>query len=1519
VISLILCNPVWAYEALQIGHAGRALKLRTGSSQCNYSGMALAWSNFSNKSLTGCDFSNADLTGANFSYSILDGANFTSAILASANLQSSVLTNANFVNAYATNANFRWADLTGANLSNATVNGGHFYGSVAPGISLVGASMVGVDFCSGIANTYCQGQQPLFQGNLPGANLQGFDFTNFAPVGNLAGANLTGSNLSSKDLTNSVFTGATLTSANLSRSKLTNANFASADLANADLSRTDISQADFSSANLSGASLFSSVMTGVNLAKANLSNVNLGLANASNLDLSGIDLQSVNLAWANLSGANLSGTKLAGANLTGANLSRVFMYPLATGTFVGSPTSLSCGLKVVAGAFAGAMCQTSVPNAFYSSSPGMGRVGEPVSILSPEPSSTVWKYQWVSLVTTGGYGVDHEIVGAVGSTYIPTADEIGHGLACFVTRVIPGYIDETIMVLGSKVVEGNLPGTSMPLIDGSKAVGSTLTAVGVSSLDGIALSYKWYREDTQVDGASSSSYLVTQADAGHHITVQVTRSKTGYITDFYGSVPTFIPLSKLKLIPVPLVEPRPIVGTLISANPGTWDAGVGLSFQWLLDGAPIAGASSGSYTPQPNDCGHQLSVSVTGSSVGFMSSTQTSLEALVGPGNQINTPVPSLVGVSNVGSILTAVAGVWDSGVALTYQWLRDGIPIAGAISATYELTSADYSHQVSVSVTGSSTGYISSTQTSSASTVTLGAMVRTPVPVVSGGAAVSSTLTVNPGVWDPGVTLSYQWLRDGIPIAGAISATYELTSADYSHQVSVSVTGSSTGYISSTQTSSASTVALGNQANTPVPVVSGSVAVGSTLTANPGIWDLGVTLSYQWLRDGLPISGATSATYKILISDLGSSIALKVTGSAAGFNPKSLTSGPTVVAFGSFSRTPTPTVSGQVKVGSTLTAGSGVWDSGVSLSYQWLRDGSPISGATSATYVLVGSDFSHQVSVSVTGSSIGYTSSTQTSSASAVTQGTMISTPVPVVSGSAAVSSTLTVNPGVWDPGVTLSYQWLRDGLPISGATLQTYQLIPADLGQLVSVRAIGSAEGYSSVSKISSASTVQAHAMTFTPVPTVTGQAKVGSSLTAVAGVWDSGVTLSYQWLRDGLPISGATSAIYQVQVGDFSHLVSVQVSGTATGYAPASQFSTADAVLPAGLSSTPKPSITGSTTVGSPLTVVPGVWEPGVTLSYQWLRDGSPIGGATSATYVLVGSDYAHQVSVSVTGAATGYTSSTQTSSASTVTLGTMVSTPVPVVSGSAAVSSTLTVNPGVWDPGVTLSYQWLRDGSPISGATSQTYQLIPADLGRLVSVQVTGFAEGYSSISKISSASTVQAHAMTFTPVPAVTGQVKVGSSLTVMPGVWDSGVSLMYQWLRDGSPISGATNATYQVQVADSSHLLSVQVSGIATGYATVSQSSTPQTVQPGQLSSIKVLVTGKFSVGQTVSAKSSGLTMLATISYQWLMDGKKITGAKTSKFKITKAQLKHKISVNITESLSGYLDAVVTSTGVKVS
>lgn len=56
--------------------------------------------------------------------------------------------------------------------------------------------------------------------------------------------------------------------------------------------------------------------------------------------------------------------------------------------------------------------------------------------------------------------------------------------------------------------------------------------------------------------------------------------------------------------------------------------------------------------------------------------------------------------------------------------------------------------------------------------------------------------------------------------------------------------------------------------------------------------------------------------------------------------------------------------------IGTTLTAHPGTWDSPVSslsLDYQWLKDGDPISGATSSTYVPQASDYQHSISVAVT------------------------------------------------------------------------------------------------------------------------------------------------------------------------------------------------------------------------------------------------------------------------------------------------------------------------------------------------------------------------------------------------------------------------------------------------------------------------------------------------------------------------------------------------------------------------
>jgi hypothetical protein len=75
---------------------------------------------------------------------------------------------------------------------------------------------------------------------------------------------------------------------------------------------------------------------------------------------------------------------------------------------------------------------------------------------------------------------------------------------------------------------------------------------------------------------------------------------------------------------------------------------------------------------------------------------------------------PVVSGDGYVGDVLTATPGFWTSrGVAVTYQWLRDGTPVAGADSPTYRLTGADLRHRLSMRVEARTAGGDRATTTS--------------------------------------------------------------------------------------------------------------------------------------------------------------------------------------------------------------------------------------------------------------------------------------------------------------------------------------------------------------------------------------------------------------------------------------------------------------------------------------------------------------------------------------------------------------------------------------------------------------------------------------------------------------------------------------------------------------------------------------------------------------------------------------------------------------------------------------
>lgn len=153
-------------------------------------------------------------------------------------------------------------------------------------------------------------------------------------------------------------------------------------------------------------------------------------------------------------------------------------------------------------------------------------------------------------------------------------------------------------------------------------------------------------------------------------------------------------------------------------------------------------------------------------------------------------PTPVLVGNMEVGSVLTANAGSWDTGVGLTYAWLRSGVEIPGATGSTYLLTGEDLGSSISVKITGSKNGYSSTSMTSSASkSVTQGRFASTPIPKISGTLKVGKSLVASTGSWDSQAQLNFQWIRNGVEIPGANSNRYLLTKTDKGKTLKVRIT----------------------------------------------------------------------------------------------------------------------------------------------------------------------------------------------------------------------------------------------------------------------------------------------------------------------------------------------------------------------------------------------------------------------------------------------------------------------------------------------------------------------------------------------------------------------------------------------------------------------------------------------------------------------------------------------------------------------------------------------------------
>lgn len=294
------------------------------------------------------------------------------------------------------------------------------------------------------------------------------------------------------------------------------------------------------------------------------------------------------------------------------------------------------------------------------------------------------------------------------------------------------------------------------------------------------------------------------------------------------------------------------------------------------------------------------------------------------------------------------------------------------------------------------------------------------PKPTISGTTTVGQVLRCT---GDSGYR--YQWYRNGIEIAGATGQTYTLTIADADSTITVKTATTVLLLLNAASTSDPTApVAI----DSAVPTVSGAATVGSLLSARPGVWSAGLTLSYQWKRSSarspLSIPGATAATYVPTSADVGLTLTVFVTGTATGTatgsegdksytvkseptaivtvastgaasslivpvvtaeiggaTPAAATNGggaPATVAAATsvlkkFARTPAPRIVGKAIVGRKLTVAVGAWTKKTAFTYRWKANGKAVAHATHKTFTVTKKYTGKKLTVTVTAHLAGY------------------------------------------------------------------------------------------------------------------------------------------------------------------------------------------------------------------------------------------------------------------------------------------------------------------------------------------------------------------------------------------------------------------------------------------------------------------------------------------------------------------------------------------------------------------
>jgi hypothetical protein len=279
---------------------------------------------------------------------------------------------------------------------------------------------------------------------------------------------------------------------------------------------------------------------------------------------------------------------------------------------------------------------------------------------------------------------------------------------------------------------------------------------------------------------------------------------------------------------------------------------------------------------------------------------------------------------------------------------------------------------------------------------------------------------------------------------------------------------------------------------------------------------------------------------------------------------------------------------------------------------------------------------------------------------------------------------------------------------------------------------------------------------------------------------------------------------------------------------------------------------------------------------------------------------------------------------------VTYAALTPTSTPTLSDDPVFGTPLSVDVDWSDEPDSLGYVWRIDG--VERSTDPTYTPVASDVGHQLSVTVTAEKAGYVAGTSSVGQTTVTGLSFTTAPTVTITGSAKVGHTLTAAVDATDPAAdSYDVSWLvlpNGPFPLLASSAGSAGTLPGDSLDItpqmlgarVLVMVVAHKAGYEdAMTTDDLPEAIGDGTLAAPRATVVGTPRVGKRLTARVADDAAATGTAYQWLRDGKVISGARAAAYTPVAADLGRALSLRVTSSADGYTTASGTSAATRVS